>query len=203
MTLETSNNLALHRKKRGYSQEKLAEMIGVSRQTISKWERCEASPDTDNLIALSTLYGITLDELLYPKKEDTLTLDGIPEAPHLDAAEMPEATSFGNDVWKENFEDSFDWGQLYKFPYPVICVIAFFLLGTLCNFWHGWLLFLTVPLYYGGIAALKHGKWSYFPFPVVLVLFYLFVGLFLHIWHPTWIVFLTIPFYYWFASVRS
>ena len=37
----------------------------MSRQAVSKWERSESSPDTDNLIALAALYGVSLDELLY------------------------------------------------------------------------------------------------------------------------------------------
>lgn len=64
MDVETGNRLAEYRKKFGLSQEELADRLGVSRQAVSKWERCESSPDTDNLIALSKLYGITLDELL-------------------------------------------------------------------------------------------------------------------------------------------
>ena len=57
----------LRRKAAGYSQEALAAELGVSRQAVSKWERGEASPDTDNLIALAGLYGVTLDELLFGK----------------------------------------------------------------------------------------------------------------------------------------
>ncbi|MCH5279098.1 MAG: helix-turn-helix transcriptional regulator, partial [Christensenellaceae bacterium] len=49
MTLEIANRLIQMRKARGLSQESLAETIGVSRQAVSKWERAEASPDTDNL----------------------------------------------------------------------------------------------------------------------------------------------------------
>ena len=37
----------------------------MSRQAVSKWERSESSPDTDNLIALAQLYGVSLDDLLY------------------------------------------------------------------------------------------------------------------------------------------
>ena len=48
------------RKKTGMSQDELAEKIGVSRQTISKWERGEALPDTENLIALAKLYNVTM-----------------------------------------------------------------------------------------------------------------------------------------------
>ena len=64
MNLEIANRLVALRRERGLSQEDLAARLGVSRQAISKWERAESSPDTDNLIALARLYGISLDELL-------------------------------------------------------------------------------------------------------------------------------------------
>ena len=70
MTIETANRLLELRKKHNLSQEELAEKLGVSRQAVSKWERSEASPDTDNLIALAKLYGLSLDELIYGEKED-------------------------------------------------------------------------------------------------------------------------------------
>ncbi len=70
MTIELGNRLAELRKQHGLSQEELADQLGVSRQAVSKWERGEASPDTDNLIELSRIYGISLDELLGLKKED-------------------------------------------------------------------------------------------------------------------------------------
>jgi transcriptional regulator with XRE-family HTH domain len=70
MTLETANRLYELRKKSNLSQEELAEKLGVSRQAVSKWERSEASPDTDNLIALAKIYGLSLDELIYGEKED-------------------------------------------------------------------------------------------------------------------------------------
>lgn len=64
MNLEIANRLVELRKQHGYSQEDLADKLGVSRQAVSKWERVEASPDTDNLIALAKLHGVSLDELL-------------------------------------------------------------------------------------------------------------------------------------------
>ena len=70
MTLETANRLYELRKKNNLSQEELAEKLGVSRQAVSKWERSEASPDTDNLIALAKIYGLSLDELIYGEKTE-------------------------------------------------------------------------------------------------------------------------------------
>ncbi|MDO5521041.1 MAG: DUF5680 domain-containing protein [bacterium] len=55
------------RRQHGFSQEELAEQIGVSRQAIGKWETGLASPDIENLITLSKLFGVTVDRLI---KED-------------------------------------------------------------------------------------------------------------------------------------
>lgn len=70
MNIETANRLLQYRKNSRLSQEELAEKIGVSRQAVSKWERAEASPDTDNLIMLAKVYGVTLDELLNSKASE-------------------------------------------------------------------------------------------------------------------------------------
>lgn len=52
------------RRKKGLSQEAVAEKLGVSRQTISKWETDETLPDIRQAKKLSVLYGLTLDELI-------------------------------------------------------------------------------------------------------------------------------------------
>ena len=77
MNVETANRLQMLRKKNNLSQEELAEKIGISRQAVSKWERAEASPDTDNLILLAKLYGVTLDELLRTESDPLPNSEGI------------------------------------------------------------------------------------------------------------------------------
>ena len=64
MNVKIANRLRAYRLAHGLSQEDLAEKLGVSRQAVSKWERAETSPDTDNLIALAALYGVLIDELI-------------------------------------------------------------------------------------------------------------------------------------------
>ena len=64
MNIEIANRLVELRKKNNLSQEELAAKLGLSRQAVSKWERAEASPDTDNLICLAKIYNVSLDELL-------------------------------------------------------------------------------------------------------------------------------------------
>lgn len=82
MNVEIAERLAARRKLAGLSQEALAEKLGVSRQAVSKWERSESSPDTDNLIALAKLYGVSLDELLYVDEsiEDDVTFEAADRA---------------------------------------------------------------------------------------------------------------------------
>ena len=48
----------------GYTQEYVAEALGVSRQAVSKWENGTSEPSTSNLMALAKLYGLSVDELL-------------------------------------------------------------------------------------------------------------------------------------------
>jgi len=106
MNIEIANRLVELRKKSGLSQEELAAKLGLSRQAVSKWERAEASPDTDNLICLAKLYGVSLDNLLdtdqsvdeivdeqvKPQTQDTKASQGAPkeEKPDDKGAAKPE-----------------------------------------------------------------------------------------------------------------
>lgn len=65
--MEFNNKLYNLRKQRGLSQEELANRLNVSRQTISKWEVGESTPDMEKLVALSDLFEISLDELVMDK----------------------------------------------------------------------------------------------------------------------------------------
>ena len=52
------------RKKAGWSQEELAEQLGVTRQSVSKWEGAQSVPDMDKVVQMSRLFGVTTDSLL-------------------------------------------------------------------------------------------------------------------------------------------
>lgn len=62
--MSLGNSLFTARKKAGLSQEAAAEKLGVSRQTISKWETDETLPDIRQSKRLAVLYGLSLDELV-------------------------------------------------------------------------------------------------------------------------------------------
>ena len=65
--MEFNNKLYELRKQKGLSQEELANRLNVSRQTVSKWEVGDSTPDMEKLIAMSDLFGISLDELILNK----------------------------------------------------------------------------------------------------------------------------------------
>ena len=71
--MNISQKILLQRKKKGISQEDLANALNVSRQAVSKWESSQNVPDMDKIVALSSYFNITTDYLL---KDEIETIDG-------------------------------------------------------------------------------------------------------------------------------
>lgn len=99
MTL--GNNFYTARKKQGLSQEKVAEKLGVSRQTISKWELDETLPDINQSKKLAAAYKVSLDELI----EFDPDLN--------DIKEVIAKTS-------EEKQQKIDWTTVWSEKYPVL-----------------------------------------------------------------------------------
>ena len=70
--MEFSNRLYELRRKAGLSQEELADLLGVTRQAVQKWEAGTSRPDMDNLTALAAYFNVTLDYLVLGKEGDAL-----------------------------------------------------------------------------------------------------------------------------------
>lgn len=87
--MDFNNKLYELRKQKGFSQEELANRLNVSRQTISKWEVGESTPDMEKLAAISDLFEVSLDELVLDK------------APKAEATEQVVKSEFYSDI-KEN-----------------------------------------------------------------------------------------------------
>ena len=68
MTL--AEKLKSARENAGYSQSQVAERLNISRQAVSRWENGRAYPDIDNLVVLSEIYKVSIDELLKDKSAD-------------------------------------------------------------------------------------------------------------------------------------
>lgn len=194
MNIEIANRLVALRKANGLSQEALAEKLGISRQAISKWERAEASPDTDNLMALAQLYGMTLDALLNTEN-DAYVLDGA------DAEQSEEEAP--KKLPKTPVQKKAD--SLLKFPFPLVVVIVYLIFGFAGDIWHpSWLVFLLLPIYYHLAGALeirnKKARLLAMPVPEVILLVYLLLGFLGGLWNPSWVIFLLIPLYYWIVA---
>lgn len=190
MNIEIASRLAKLRKEKGLSQEDLADKLGISRQAVSKWERAEASPDTDNLILLARLYDVSLDTLLSTDAKDeeikTEVVDSIKKEED-DKHEHEDKEESKNLVI-----------NIIRSVYTLLVVIAYLLIGFLAprGFIRGWLVFLTIPIVFTLITAIEKKNANLFAFPVVTTLVFLSVGMLTGVWHPTWIVFLLIPIYY-------
>ena len=59
--MQLNDKILLLRKKKGWSQEQLADQVGVSRQSVSKWESGNAMPDLDKIVVLSRIFNVTTD----------------------------------------------------------------------------------------------------------------------------------------------
>lgn len=99
--MSLGNSLFHARKKSGLSQEEVAEKLGVSRQTISKWELDETLPDIRQAKRLSSLYHLTLDELT----DFDMDLKEIEQ--------IIEKTS-------EELEQKIDWTSAWGKRYPIL-----------------------------------------------------------------------------------
>lgn len=66
--MEFNNRLYQLRKQKGLSQEELASRLNVSRQTVSKWEVGDSTPDMEKLTAMSELFDVSLDQLVLGKE---------------------------------------------------------------------------------------------------------------------------------------
>ena len=78
------DNISRLRNVNGYSQEEVAEKIGISRQAYAKWEKGETIPDVERCQKLAELYGVTIDSLInFSYKVGTTTLTPGPKGKHI------------------------------------------------------------------------------------------------------------------------
>ena len=138
MNIEIANRLQTLRKENGYSQEQLALELGISRQAVSKWERAESSPDTDNLICLAKLYNVSLDYLLS-------TDETVEEIKENNSSDLVEET--GIDLVEEKEENKII--SAFNGVIPIGITLAYLIMGCCFNLCHpGWIIFLTIQLFY-------------------------------------------------------
>ena len=197
MNIEIANRLVGLRKKNGLSQEELADKLGLSRQAVSKWERAESSPDTDNLICLAKLYNVSLDELLKTDQDIEEISEEVREKEEEKVVESNECKNESLEEQKRdrkiNTIDGVITGILFGgalFTYILVSCLVPDQWGKL------WVLFF-VPIIFGSIIdAIKRRKFTSFCYPLLATFIFLTIGVYANVWHPTWAVFPFIPLYY-------
>ncbi len=142
------------RKDSGLSQEAFAEKLGVSRQSVSKWESGAAVPDIDKIVTMSELFGVSTDYLLKEdaSEPDCSSADDTVEIPVVAAVEPVEEKV-------ETVKKKREW-KAPSVKAVVACILALCLVVTA----------ICVPVHFGGIRetwwAINGGKIDY---PYVLV----------------------------------
>lgn len=191
MNIEIAERLIKLRKENGYSQEDLANALGLSRQAVSKWERAESSPDTDNLICLARLYNMSLDELLNTSETTEEIIDNVKSKEEEQKEEEKQQMSRAFNITKIVVDSIVLFGS----------IIAYFIIGFAASGWHPWwVLFLLIPLTSSIFDAIAKKNPGEFYFPVLITIIYILVSHYFDLYHPFWIIYLTVPAFYTITS---
>lgn len=208
MDLFTAKKLTALRKYHSLSQEALAEKAGVSRQAVSKWERCEASPDTDNLFTLARIYGVSADDILGDKSADELIkeLEDRKNGKKADiTAETVDTKGFATEVVIEKtavsdtFTAASDEKNIYFSQYQTSNIMTAEKeppeeeekkkkRGGKLKIRKS----VKLPPLYPSLAK----NLLRFPYIVLAALIFVALGFMKNLWHPAWLIFLTVPAYY-------
>lgn len=204
MSIKQGDYLKRLRIERGLSQERLSEALGLSRQSISKWEQGNSAPDIDNVKKLSEFFGVSVDSIINgePDKFIVEPREEQQAVNTLEAAAEPIESASTAEEEKPQTKKKRGW--LFS-AYPIVTIIAYCIIGTVFSpkgWYMGWLILLTIPLFYTGILAAEKKKPVLFCYPVLTVIIYLLLGFGASLWHPSWIIFLTIPIFYIIAAKR-
>ena len=214
-------NLYELRRQHNLSQEEFAEKLGVSRQAVSKWERGEAYPDTENLIMISEMFSVTIDELL---NSDNLNNGNTEAENEYDSADNDDSffrVNVGNKVKLDlngeitvDDEDTkvkidFDNGDIIVNDEDGQVKVGLGNGGITVDSDDGVKIRLGKRgivirdndddddddednLPKGSVASVFYAV----PYPIITLVAFLALGLFFNAWYWAWTLFLTIPVYY-------
>ncbi len=205
------NNITNLRKNHTMSQEQLAEIMHVSRQSVSKWERNEALPDIYNLKALADVFGISVDQLL---GEEPIDRSQIGEGGVISTDQLSQEDIFAR-------EEIISQANLIRIVAIIMYILAPFMWmlleeglklneGLVGALFGSMIAIATGIIIYSGFLSNK-AKRLYGPtdeekqdekcederYPLLssviytcATLIFLYFGFFKGLWHPAWIVFI-------------
>lgn len=195
------------RKEKGMTQAELAQTLGVTNKAVSKWETGEAMPETAQLLPISRIFGVTVDELLSGRREERQNGMGDGEIDERAAEEYLKKHLFtrGKDDGPKTLSDKIGGGICLAIV--VASVIAYLSVGGFLGIWHPyWVIIPSAALTCGVVGIIfdlcngekRRAKTARNENPytgalcggivLVAIIVYLNLGAFWGLWHPYWII---------------
>lgn len=199
------------RKEKGMTQAELAQALGVTNKAVSKWETGEAMPETAQLLPISRIFGVTVDELLAGKRADQASDGDCPE----DSEENKDgfdADDIKNHIFTRGKDD--EPKTILEKICGCVCgavmmagVMAYLLLGTLAGAWDPYWIIVAVcglscgiigcifdmcnPVKRAKIASRGKNPYTGSACGIIMltsVIAYLAASVFTGLWHPLWVI---------------
>ncbi len=189
-----SENLQYLRKRDRITQEELADKIGVSRQSVSKWETGEAYPETDKLIILCDMFDVSLDVMLRgnasaPAAEENSDKVSACEKQSICEKENEPNCKEQNDSSNKKLADAICGVIMLS------ATAIYIVLGIVWELWHPfWIIFPVCGIACVIISTVTRNKIkSTVKLCGVIMLsataVYIVLGFVWELWHPAWIIF--------------
>ena len=199
------SNIGYLRKKKGMTQEELAERMYVSRQTVSRWETDSVYPDVETVIKLCELLECDMETLV----RGDATVSGDPEKAAQTTAEQESEKNTVQAHIDLEIEKNDVWGIIRALLFPLATVV-FLLLGCVWDLWHpGWVAFAVAAFLDSLIRTVRPTKkakekkaqsmsgtdWDSLNAAFCSIVFliaipaYLVMGFMWNLWHPGWLIF--------------
>ena len=146
--MDISKRLKDLRENKGFTLEELAEKCERDVELVKGWEDGSVVPSASDLIGLSKVYEMTMDEMIYNDAE----------APEYNAEKGTYQNISGKGKKKTGKSKGFTKEERFTLLiFPVLCLFAFLVLGLGLGLWHpGWMVFIIVPVYYAVIIISRH-----------------------------------------------
>jgi len=146
--MDISKKLKDVRETKGLTIEELAQKSTIDVETITGWEDGSIIPSASDLIALSKVYEMTMDEMIYNDAE----------TPEYNAEKGSYKKILPKTEEGDGKRKGFTRGEkITLLIFPILCLVVFLVLGFTMNLWHpGWIIFLIIPVYYILILLIRN-----------------------------------------------
>lgn len=197
------------RKEKGMTQAELAQALGVTNKAVSKWETGEAMPETAQLLPISRIFGVTVDELLAGKREEKSAGDASDDE---EKYEEFDAEDIKNHIFTRGKDDepktlSEKICGIICGSIVTACLLTYLLLGSLAEMWNPyWIIVVNGGLVCGIVGCISdmfipakrqkrinRGENPYTGtacgiIMLTAVIAYITASVFTGLWHPLWVI---------------